>query len=380
MGFWLIAALLTLAATLVVLLPLTRRKQAFLPAEKNDLEVYRDQLREVEADAARGVIDPQSAEQARIEISRRILNAEKSAREAAEAAGKTAPGRLLAFLAVLAVPLVAWGVYPLFGKPDMPSMPLAERLSASADRGSVDELVASAEAHLAQNPDDVRGWDVLAPIYLRLGRAADAVNAYRSSIRIAGENFPRVLGLGEALATASGGTVTAEAEGFFRKAADLEPNDVRPQFYLAQGEMQDGRMDLAANRLQAFLDKAPADAPWRGQIEQAIARLRDPAAVQQQPKGPTADDVDAASSMSPEDRQAMIEGMVQRLDESLRQNSGDVEGWKRLVRSYMILNRRDAALDALNRGMTALEGESRSNLESFAAGLGLDIKAGNAQK
>ncbi len=380
MGFWLIAALLTLAATLVVLLPLTRRKQAFLPAENNDLEVYRDQLREVEADAARGMIDPQSAEQARIEISRRILNAEKSAREAAEAAGKAAPGRLLAFLAVLAVPLIAWGIYPLFGRPDMPSMPLVERLSASADRGSVDELVARAEAHLAQNPDDVRGWDVLAPIYLRLGRAADAVNAYRSTIRIAGENFPRVLGLGEALATASGGTVTAEAEGLFRKAAELEPNDVRPQFYLAQGEMQDGRMDLAANRLQAFLDKAPADAPWRGQIEQAIARLRDPAAGQKQPKGPTADDVDAASSMSPEDRQAMIEGMVQRLDESLRQNSGDVEGWKRLVRSYMILNRRDAALNALNRGMTALEGESRANLESFAAGLGLELKPGNAQK
>ncbi|KAB2755059.1 c-type cytochrome biogenesis protein CcmI [Brucella anthropi] len=379
MGFWLIAALLTLAATLAVLLPLTRRKQAFLAAEKNDLEVYRDQLREVEADAARGMIDPQSAEQARIEISRRILNAEKSGKEAAEAAGKAVPGRMLAFIAVLAVPLIAWGIYPLFGKPDMPSMPLAERLSASADRGSVDELVARAEAHLAQNPGDVRGWDVLAPIYLRLGRAADAVNAYRSSIRIAGENFPRVLGLGEALATASGGTVTAEAEGFFKKAADLEPNDVRPQFYLAQGEMQDGRMDMAANRLQAFLDKAPADAPWRGQIEQAIARLRNPASDgDPQPKGPTADDVDAASSLNPEDRQAMIEGMVQRLDESLRQNSGDVEGWKRLVRSYMILNRRDAALDALNRGMTALQGESRTNLQSFAAGLGLET--GNAQK
>ena len=217
MGFWLIAALLTLAAILAVLLPLARRKQAFLPAEKNDLEVYRDQLREVEADAARGMIDPQSAEQARIEISRRILNAEKSGKEAAEAASRAAPGRLLAFIAVLAVPLIAWGIYPLFGKPDMPSMPLAERLSASADRGSVDELVARAEAHLAQNPGDVLGWDVLAPIYLRLGRATDAVNAYRSSIRIAGENFPRVLGLGEALATASGGTVTAEAEGFSRK-------------------------------------------------------------------------------------------------------------------------------------------------------------------
>jgi cytochrome c-type biogenesis protein CcmH len=138
-------------------------------------------------------------------------------------------------------------------------------------------------------------------------------------------------------------------------------------------------MDMAANRLQAFLDKAPTDAPWRGQIEQAIARLRNPASSgEQQPKGPTADDVDAASSLSLEDRQAMVEGMVQRLDESLRQNSGDVEGWKRLVRSYMILNRRDAALDALNRGMTALQGESRTNLQSFAAGLGLET--GNAQK
>ncbi|MBB5704459.1 cytochrome c-type biogenesis protein CcmH [Ochrobactrum daejeonense] len=377
MEFWLIAALLTFAATLAVLLPLTRRKQGGPPAEKNDLEVYRDQLREVEADAARGMIDPQSAEQARIEISRRILNAEKASREAAEAAGKSTPGRLLAFLAVLAVPLIAWGVYPLFGKPDMPSMPLAERLSASANRNSIDELVARAEAHLARNPDDVRGWDVLAPIYQRLGRAADAVNAYRSAIRVAGENFPRVLGLGEALATVSGGTVTAEAEASFQKAADLDPSDVRPQFYLAQGEMQDGRTDLAAARLQAFLDKAPADAPWRGQIEQSIARLR--ASVsgdEQKPKGPTAGDVDAASSLSTEDRQTMIESMVQRLDESLRNNGGDVEGWKRLVRSYMVLNRRDAAQDALDRGMKALQGESRSELESFGTGLGLE----NAQK
>ncbi len=280
-------------------------------------------------------------------------------------------------MAVLAVPLIAWGVYPLFGKPDMPSMPLAERLSASANRNSIDELVARAEAHLARNPDDVRGWDVLAPIYQRLGRAADAVNAYRSAIRVAGENFPRVLGLGEALATVSGGTVTAEAEASFQKAADLDPSDVRPQFYLAQGEMQDGRTDLAAARLQAFLDKAPADAPWRGQIEQSIARLR--ASVsgdEQKPKGPTAGDVDAASSLSTEDRQTMIESMVQRLDESLRNNGGDVEGWKRLVRSYMVLNRRDAAQDALDRGMKALQGESRSELESFGTGLGLE----NAQK
>ncbi|MBC2884753.1 c-type cytochrome biogenesis protein CcmI [Ochrobactrum sp. CM-21-5] len=378
MGFWLIAALLTVAATLAVLLPLTRRKQAFLPAEKNDLEVYRDQLREVETDVARGMIDAQSAEQARVEISRRILNAEKAAKGSDGNTAQARSGRILAFVAVLAVPLIAWGVYPLFGAPDVPSMPLSARLSANPERGSVDELVARAETHLAQNPNDVRGWDVLAPIYLRLGRGADAVNAYRSAIRLDGENLLRVLGLGESLAQLAGGTITAEAEGLFNKAAELDPNDLRPQYYLAQGEMQDGRPDAAANRLQSFLDKAPADASWRAQVEQTIKRLRDAASGAQKPKGPTTDDVEAASSLSPEDRQAMVEGMVQRLDESLRQNGGDIEGWKRLVRSYMILNRREAALDALDRGMTALEGESRSQLQSFAAGLGLE--AGNAQK
>lgn len=375
MEFWLTAALLTLAATLTVLLPLTRNKQEFLPPEKNDLEVYRDQLREVEADAARGMIDAPSAEQARIEISRRILNAEKASAESVANIRKARSGRMLALAAVLAVPLIAWGVYPLFGAPDTPSMPLAARLANSPQNSSVDELIARAEAHLAQNPGDARGWDVLAPIYLRIGRGADAVNAYRSAIRLEGENFQRILGLGEALIAVSGGPITAEAEGLFEKAALLEPEDIRPQYYLAQGEMQDGNADGAIKRLQTVLDKAPADAPWRNQVEETIARIRG-VAPQASTTGPTTEDVDAAASMSPEDRQAMVEGMVQRLDESLRENGGDIDGWKRLVRSYMILNRRDDALDALKRGVEALDGEKRAELTGFAAELGLE--AGSA--
>lgn len=375
MEFWLTAALLTLAATLTVLLPLTRNKQEFLPPEKNDLEVYRDQLREVEADAARGMIDTPSAEQARIEISRRILNAEKASAESAATIRKARSGRVLALAAVLAVPLIAWGVYPLFGAPDTPAMPLAARLANSPQNSSVDELIARAEAHLARNPNDARGWDVLAPIYLRIGRGADAVNAYRSAIRLEGENFQRILGLGEALIGVSGGPVTAEAEGLFEKAATLEPDDIRPQYYLAQGEMQDGNADGAVKRLQTVLDKAPKDAPWRAQVEQTIARIRG-TAPQAPANGPTTEDVDAAASMSPEDRQAMVEGMVQRLDESLRENGGDIDSWKRLVRSYMILNRRDDALDALKRGVAALDGEKRAELTGFAVGLGLE--AGSA--
>lgn len=371
------AALLTFAATMIVLLPLTRNKQEFLPPEKNDMEVYRDQLREVEADAARGMIDAPSAEQARIEISRRILSAEKNTSEVTAVSKKVRSGRLIALASVLAVPLIAWGIYPIFGSPDISSMPLAARMADSPQNSSVDELIARAETHLSQNPNDARGWDVLAPIYQRIGRGSDAVNAYRSAIRLEGENFARLLGLGEALIAVSGGPVTAEAEGLFNKAAALEPNDIRPQYYLAQGELQDGNADGAVKRLQALLDNGPTDAPWRSQIEKAIAFIQKSDSSPASPaKGPTADDVDAAASMNPADRQAMVEGMVERLDDSLREDSQNLDGWKRLVRAYMVLNRSDAAQDALKRGVAALDGEKRVELQSFAAELGL--KAGSA--
>lgn len=368
MEFWFFAILLTIAATLIVLLPLTRSSKGFLSAGKNDLEVYRDQLREVDADLARGMIDEASAEQARIEISRRILAAEKASDDSASIYERRS-GHILSFAAVLCVPLIAWGVYPFFGKPDMPSMPLSSRLQSAAGQNSVEELIARAEAHLAQNPNDARGWDVLAPIYLRLGRAADAANAYRAAIRIDGENVARNLGLGEALITISGGTITAEAETFFQKAAKLAPDNIGPQFYLAQGELQDGRAEAAVTRLQTFLKKPNVDASTRAQVEELIARLR---SQPQTLPGPTSEEIEAASQLSAEDQQAMIEGMVERLDARLRENGADLDGWKRLLRSYLIIDRREAANDALKRGLSALKGEEQVELQLYAAQLGLE--------
>ena len=367
MEFWFFAILLTIAATLIVLLPLARSSKGFLPAEKNDLEVYRDQLREVGADFARGMIDDASAEQARIEIARRILAAEKTDDDNA-LTYKRRSGRILSFVAVLCVPLIAWGVYPIFGKPDMPSMPLASRLQSPAEKHSVEELIARAEAHLEQSPNDARGWDVLAPIYLRLGRAADAANAYRAAIRIDEENVSRNLGLGEALIAISGGTITTEAETLFQKAAKFAPGDIRPQYYLAQGELQDGQPEAAASRLQAFLNKSNIDASTRVQAEELLARLR---SQPQSVPGPTSEDVEAASQLSVEDREQMVEGMVERLDTRLRENGADLASWKRLLRSYMIINRRDAAEDALKRGLSALKGEEQVELQLYASQLGL---------
>lgn len=352
MVFWIVAALLTLAASLAVLAPLARRAPAGGEGS-HDLEVYKDQLAEVDRDAGRGLIQPAEAEEAKTEIARRILRLGN----ADEAGGKTSPARrsaaAIGMAAVLAVPLVSWGLYLSLGSPDLPSQPLAERLARNPADSSIDELVARAEAHLAANPDDGRGWDVLAPIYLRMGRAEDAVAAYTRALRLQGDSAGRQAGLGEAVVSAAGGVVSVEAQQAFERALALEPGQPKARFYLAMGLAQDGKSDEAAAGWHSMVADLPADSPWRRAAEQALSEVSAATAEPAGP-GPSKDEVAAAAAMSDADRRQMIETMVAGLDEKLRANPKDAEGWRRLVRSYMVLGRRDDASDALRRGLEAL--------------------------
>lgn len=375
MLFWVIAAILTLGASLAVLLPLAGGAKGASTSSDHDLEVYRDQLAELDRDAARGLIQPAEAEEARAEIARRILRLDSAG--PADKAVTRQPSRatrLVATAAVLVVPLVSWGLYSQLGSPDLPSQPLSERLAKNPADSSVDELVARAEAHLAANPGDGRGWDVLAPVYLRLQRFADAVTAYRNAIRLDGDSAARQAGLGEAIANAAGGIVSADAQTAFEAALKLDPANPKASFYLAMALAQEGQTDKAIAAWQTMLATLPPDSPWRGAVQQALVESGNRAVASGQPaKGPDAADVDAASSMSPQDREAMINTMVAGLDEKLKQNPRDAEGWMKLVRSYVVLGKADQARDALNRGIAVFGADSdeAKKFTAFAASLGV---------
>jgi cytochrome c-type biogenesis protein CcmH len=352
MFLWIVMAVLTVAASLSILVPLgrPRRGQAAAAAE---ISIYRDQLDEIDRDVGRGLIAEGEADAARTEIARRLIRAGEAAagrRGAASARGR----RIVALAALVGVPVLALGLYFGFGSPELADAPLSARLSAPPAEQDIAALVARVEKHLADKPDDGRGWDLIGPVYVKLGRYDDAAKAYGNAIRLLGSTEPRESDLGEAIVGANGGAITPEARAAFERAANLDKTAVRPRFYIALDLAQAGKTEEAIAAWHSLLQDAPvAGAPWVAIARENLAKLEAAGAA----PGPGAKDVEAASKMTAGDRLAMIEGMVASLDEKLEANPEDAEGWARLIRSYMVLGRPADAKAALAKARTALAGK-----------------------
>lgn len=375
MMLWILLAILTALVAAVLLYPLSRRAEASAPENAEEVEVYRDQMKELERDKAQGLISAEEAEYARAEIGRRLL-------AAAGAAGKpenpkAARGlwhRIAVGTVTVVPPALGLCLYIMLGSPNLPDQPLEARL---ADPGTnMALLVAKAERHLAQNPNDGAGWDILAPIYLRAMRLGDAELAYRNAIRLKGADAARLSGLGETLVAANDGIVTEDARAAFEEAARLEPDNARARFYVALSLEQAGKAPEAKAAFEAIANASPADAPWMGLINEHIAKNGGTASAAPPsgaPGNPSADDVAAAQDLSQDERQAMVRGMVDSLAARLEADPKNIEGWLRLVRSYMVLGERDKAEAALKSGLGTFpaEGTEGRQLAALAREMGL---------
>ncbi|WP_136658602.1 c-type cytochrome biogenesis protein CcmI [Nitratireductor sp. XY-223] len=362
MMFWVLAAILTVAATISLLVPLARSASRQDGTNEHDAEVYYDQLREIDRDIESGLIAQEEAEYARAEVGRRLLKASKT--DSRQSRARSPLSTAARYVVIIFLPLMAVVGYLAVGKPGMPAQPLAGRIEAEPDDGNdITTLVAQAETHLASNPEDGRGWDVLAPIYLNLGRVADAETAYRNAIRLLGSTAPRQAGLGRALITQSGGIVTAEAQAAFQAAEELEPGNPLSSFFLALGLAQEGRFAEAKLAFERLAANSPPDAPWMPQVRAHLQGIDANLAVAgEAAPGPDEEDVAAAMEMSSEERSEMIGGMVAGLDARLRDNPDDLDGWLRLVRSYMVLGEPEKAGDALGRALENFEDGSAGRL------------------
>lgn len=377
MIFWIACAALTFLAVLAVLLPYLKRAGGTDAAQADDggLEIYKDQLREIDGDLARGQISADDAEAARVEVSRRILRL-NAAGDSFDALNPGKAGRLAVVAAAIVIPAAAWIGYTATGSPSLPDQPFATRLEQPAGEASIEVLIAKTEAHLAANPKDGKGWEVIAPVYLRTGQFGKAVEAYGKANEILGPSVRNEIGLGEALAGTNGGMIGADSLAAFERAAKLAPDDPQPKILIATALAQKGSLPEAKAAFEAILAGAPKDAPWRAIVEQSVAQLdaaiKNPSQSAQ--PGPSQAEVDSAAAMSAGDRTAMIEGMVAKLDARLTDNPADKDGWLRLIRSYAVLNKPDEAKAALVRARAGLAADpaALSEVKALAAEMGLE--------
>ena len=387
MVLFVVLGLMTVAALALLVAPLLRRYGDAAPRSAYDLQIYRDQLRELDHDVERGLITDEQQATARAEIERRMLTAVP---QQEKAPAQAEPIVVVAFVIVAALPIVAGSLYLWLGAPGLDGRPIAARERATPpapiDHPESVDIAAMVErlaARLESQPDDLDGWLMLGRSYGVLERYDDAVVALKRAVALS-NGHPDVLAmLAEYQVFAADGIVTPATVKNFESALAKNPKQPGARFYLALARVQAGDLQGALDRWQALARDSPPDATWlpavRAQIDAvaadlgidtavALAGVPTPSAPTTPPPGPTREDIDDAAQMSAGDRMEMIRGMVARLAERLEGSPGDLAGWRRLGRSYRVLGEAARARDAFARA-AALDPDDPALLQDYAAAI-----------
>lgn len=382
MAFWFIAIAAAAIAAFIAARPLLTGRAATAPRAEHDAQVFRDQLKELERDVARGAVSEADAEGTRLEISRRLLAADAESRATEEA--KTAPraaSRALAVILVVVAPLSAAWIYSDIGSPGAEDMPLASR--STSDRPSQEEalrmmagreapeptgpaadefrdLLKKVEAKLAENPNDTPGIRAYANGLMNLSRFPDAAVQFRKLVDLEGENADTrsFMGYAELMIFSVGGYVSPEAEEALLQVLKREPTNPSARYYLGYFHAQNDRVELAAAIWQRLLEDSNPNDPWVAPIQQQLAAM----APKSQPPmtGPTPQDIENAGAMPEGDRQEMIRSMVSQLHERLLDEgkAGDVNEWAKLMRSYNVLGDSEAIMTAYEEATAIFSDDS----------------------
>lgn len=378
MTFWLITFVLALFAVALLALALWRGHKMARPAAEFDLNVYRDQLAEVERDAARGVLEAEDAQRLRTEISRRILAADK-ALQSEDTQVRSPKALTYATIAGFGVVLIAGSLllYRDLGAPGYGDLALKTRIERADDarrnRPSQEsaesslpaptirpntaqdyiDLVEKLRVAVSQRPNDLQGAALLATHEMRLGNAPRAHAAQARVIALKGDQATAedYAQYADMLVIAAGGYVSPQAEGALAAALQKDPKNGVARYYTGLMMMQIGRPDVAFRAWATLLQDSPADAAWVDPIRAQIEELAFRAGVEYELpplkkaalSGPTREDVENAAELSAQDRQEMIKGMVNQLSERLATEGGSPEEWARLLSALGVLGDEDRA-------------------------------------
>ncbi|MEM1039819.1 MAG: c-type cytochrome biogenesis protein CcmI [Pseudomonadota bacterium] len=394
MIFWISSLVMIALAVMCVLWPLARKRQSADPLETSSLAFFKAQLNDVETRL--GAEDLTASERAtleseRTEIARRLIRAAKAdAPEIAKSDGWLLGRRLGSIVAICFVPVIAFVTYATLGSPGLRDEPLSARVAPDIEDRSIQEMVAMAEKHLASNPDDLAGWTVLVGTYKRLGRAPDVARVTEQVMRLDGRKPVHLADLAEALTVANGNIVPERASLLLNEALAVEPEMPKALFYAALALEQEDKKSDALGLWQRALALRTKDERWQAAVRSRIVAI-DPSALpaaglvpppvggplRNAPRGPSPEDVQAASQMSEADRAEMVKGMVAGLADRLQEQPNDLPGWEQLIRSHVVLQNREEAARVFGKALLQFSSnpQALSSLERLGKSLSLSEAA-----
>ncbi len=348
-----IAALMTLLVVAWVVLPLLRSpKSSGVSSQRLNAAIYRDQLEALDRDLARGVISSADAETTRDELQLRLLDDTQEPAAVTSSAGTGFwDARRTAAVIVLLFPVAAGGLYAWLGAPGA----LNPTANQSMSNEQVLKMVDTLAARLKANPDNPKGWAMLARSYKVMGKFEEAEQAFGKAGDLVNTDPDLLVDYADLLAVRADNNIEGRPLELVNKALALNPQ--HPMGLMMAGVAAYRRSDFAGavaqwEKLLAVLEPGSPDAQ---QVETDIADARAKGGMAAAPGKTTSlkpapgdagkqppVDVAAAGPMTPD----KINQMVERLAERLKSNPDDLAGWARLARAYKVQGRLDEAAQA----------------------------------
>jgi cytochrome c-type biogenesis protein CcmH len=311
--FSVVAALLVAAALLFIVPPLWRRRdQPGVQRDRSNLEIYKDQMGELEADLANGILSQEQYEQGRTELERRLLEDVTPEANRAAVSDDRGEGRGAAITVMLLIPLLAVFLYLIRGTPIALT---PEKIPAAAQAGDgpahavtaeqIESMVQGLAARLEANPQDAQGWRMLGRSYVALGRYQEAIGALKRAVAMIPDDPDLLADYADALAMTNGQTLTGKPMEMVKRALQLDPNHEKSLWLAGTQAYNEGDYPAAVAYWERLLKRVSPGSQEAQQVQNIIAEARDLAAGKKpstvaQAAAPAAAQVAGTVSLSPE--------------------------------------------------------------------------------
>ncbi|HFB2049007.1 MAG TPA: hypothetical protein TECP_01376 [Hyphomicrobiaceae bacterium MAG_BT-2024] len=386
MIFWIICTILIAITIFFVVRPLFHTKVVLPDRKDTEVAIYKNQLQEIEYDVERNLISYKEAELAKLEISRRLIASDDSyfAKPSLESNAMSCIGSHKYYVVVICagISIFTSSIYLLLGTPGLKGKPYAERTNSELAKARITELIARVEARLQEKPDDPRGWDVIAPVYLSQEKYLKAMHAYRRAIQLNGENEQRLTKYAEATLGANGGNVSAAVANIYQRVIGLNPDHFNALFWLTVGHEQHDRFYQAIDGYNKILERQGLSLRMRQLVTERITVLRYKILVEQldfksnKVERLSQDVGKSISSSDFNEQKKHTLYMIKRLAKKLKRDGGDLFEWKRLIRAYHVLGQKQKAAEVYMDSLRAFHGKSRelATIRDLSAQLDINIQ------